>query len=141
MEFNGAKVALFLGDRLAVILREDIAGLPFAGHWDFPGGGREGDETPFACMARECFEELGLHVAARHVVWSRSFVRDAPAQGIAWFFVAHLPATAARDVVFGDEGERWTLMRPETFLAHPRAIPAFQTRLRIYLKDAGQDNL
>lgn len=37
--FAGAKLALYLGDDLAVILRDETPGLTFAGHWDFPGGG------------------------------------------------------------------------------------------------------
>ena len=45
MPFRGAKLALFVGDDLAVILRDDIPHIPFPNCWDFPGGGREGDET------------------------------------------------------------------------------------------------
>lgn len=42
MAFGGAKIALYLGDRLIVILRDDHEWLPFAVCWDLPGGGREG---------------------------------------------------------------------------------------------------
>jgi mutator protein MutT len=43
----------------------------FGGYWEFPGGGREGDETLEACAEREVREELGVTVAAEkllHVV-------------------------------------------------------------------------
>lgn len=127
--FDGAKLALFLGDRLAVILRDEIPGLPFAGYWDLPGGGREGAESPWRCAQRECQEELGLDVPFDAVTWSRDF-REGVA--VKWFFVAHLPEAVAQDVIFGNEGQRWTLMDPQVFVAHPKAVPAFQDRLRLY---------
>lgn len=128
--FHGAKLALFLGDKLAVILRDETPGLPFAGHWDLPGGGREGDEAPLACVLRECREELGLEVPEVAVCWSRAFREEAR---VKWFFVAHLAEETAQEVVFGDEGQRWTLMTPQVFLRHPKAVPAFQDRLRMYM--------
>jgi 8-oxo-dGTP diphosphatase len=127
--FEGAKVALFLGEKLVVILRDELPGLSFAGHWDFPGGGREAEETPFECVARECEEELGLHLRARDVRWQQPYASSVTATGLVWFFVACLPEKAVHDVMFGNEGQRWTLMTPDAFIAHPKAVPAFQKRL------------
>lgn len=132
--FAGAKLALYLGDRLAVILRDELPDLPFAGYWDLPGGGREGVETPLECALRECREELGLQVPHSAVIWHRSFHEDDEAK---WFFVAKQPAETARDVVFGDEGQRWALMTEDEFLSHPKAVPAFQARLRLFLDGSG----
>ncbi len=136
--FDGAKLALFIGAKLAVILRDDIPGLPFAGYWDLPGGGREGDETPLECALRECREELGLAVPEGAVTWRQRFTEDGQ---VKWFFVAGLPDRAAQDVTFGDEGQRWTLMSSDAFLAHPKAVPAFQARLRLFLKREGVSGL
>lgn len=129
-DFDGAKIALFVGDKLAVILRDDCAGLPYPGFWDFPGGGREADETPFACMQRECEEELAVRVMAQDVLWQRSFALGGR---LNWFFVGRVDASVRRLIRLGDEGQRWTLMSPRTYLGHPRAVPVFQDRLRIYL--------
>lgn len=130
--FAGAKLALFLGGHLAVILRDDTIGLPFANQWDFPGGGREGCEDAWTCARRECQEELGLHVPDSAVRWSRAFCEGTR---IKWFFVADLPASAVDDIVFGNEGQRWALMTAQEFLEHPRAIKPFQERLRLYLEE------
>lgn len=132
--FAGAKLALFIGDNLAVILRDTRPDIPWPGRWDLPGGGREGDESPADCALRETREELGLAVAATDLRWGQRFTGRS---GPVWFFAAHLEASRVRDVVFGDEGQRWTLMPPETYLSDPLAIPHFQERLRLYLT-AGQ---
>lgn len=132
--FQGAKAALFIGEDLAVILRDDKLGLPWANHWDFPGGGREGAETPFDCLRRECDEELGLILEPSTVVWERAFET---ADGVNWFFVVQLGADAVNDVVFGDEGQTWCLMSVADYLSHPRAIPRFQERLQVALQRDG----
>jgi len=128
--FGGAKMALYLGDQLAVILRDAKPGLIFADHWDLPGGGREGSETPLECALRECREELGLDVPREAVVWCREFHEGDVAK---WFFVAQIPRSAHCDVTFGDEGQMWRLMEEDEFLSHPKAVPAFQARLSVWV--------
>lgn len=129
-DFVGAKLALFLGDHLAVILRDDIPDIPWPGRLDLPGGGREGQESPAACALRETHEELGLVIAPAALRWGQRFIGDA---GPVWFFAAHLDVARARDIVFGNEGQGWHLMHPAAYLTDPRAIPPFQDRLRLYL--------
>lgn len=129
--FGGAKLALYLGRQLAVILRDATPGLIFADHWDLPGGGREANEAPQACALRECHEELGLIVPPEAIVWGRSFREGADTK---WFFVAQLPHEAASRVIFGDEGQEWRLMTEESFLGHSKAVPAFQQRLKYWIK-------
>lgn len=129
--FAGAKLALFLGDRLAIILRDDIPEIPWPGRLDLPGGAREGLETPQDCVLRETREELGLTVGLRDLRWGQRFIGSA---GPVWFFAAHLHETRVQDVVFGNEGQGWSLMTPAAYLADPLAIPHFQDRLRLYLQ-------
>ncbi|SPH19765.1 hypothetical protein ASD8599_00501 [Ascidiaceihabitans donghaensis] len=136
MPFHGAKLALFLGDDLAVLLRDDFDHIPFPDHWDLPGGGREGNEVPLGCALRETYEELGLTIAPEDVSWGKRFDGG---QGEVWLFVAHLPAGLADGVVFGDEGQRWALMAPDVFVAHPKAVPNFAARLRLYLSGVAGD--
>lgn len=128
--FSGAKLALFLGDDLLVIQRDDRPDIPWPGHWDLPGGGREGGESPIACALRETREEVGLEIAPTDVSWSHSYLRP---HGRVWFFVAHRPAALAHEVRFGDEGQGWRLMAPEAYCRHPRAVPHFATQLAQYL--------
>ena len=128
--FSGAKLALFLGPDLLVIQRDDKPDIPWPGHWDLPGGGREGGEGPLACALRETREEVGLAVAPAEIAWSHSYRRP---HGRVWLFAAHLPAARVHDVRLGDEGQGWRLMAPESYCRHPRAVPHFAAQLARYL--------
>ncbi|MFV1443349.1 MULTISPECIES: NUDIX hydrolase [unclassified Phaeobacter] len=130
MTFNGAKLALFIGDRLLVIERDAYPHIPYPGHWDFPGGGREGEETPETCALRETEEEVGLVVQEVDLVWRQSYERR---NGVVWIFVAHLSAARERDIRLGDEGQSWALVRPEWYIGHELAVPHFAEYLQSYL--------
>ena len=136
-QFSGAKLALFLGPDLLVIRRDDRPDIPWPGRWDLPGGGREGTESPEACVLRETHEEVGLRLDVADLVWRRSYDSDNRPHGLVWFFAAHLPRGASADIRFGDEGQGWTLMPPEAYCAHDLAIPRFAEQLQAYL-DTGQ---
>ncbi|SDE71625.1 NUDIX domain-containing protein [Limimaricola pyoseonensis] len=129
--FDGAKAALFLGSRLLVIRRDDRPGISFPGALDFPGGGREGAETPDETLAREMREEVGLEMARAEMLWRRPF-DSATGPGKVWFFVLRMGSEAESAIRFGDEGQGWSLMAPEAFLAAPDAVPALQARLRLW---------
>lgn len=131
MPFSGAKLALFLGSDLLVILRDDRPDIPFPGHWDLPGGGREGQETPETCILRETREEVGLQLHPSDLVWAKSYQRP---HGRVWFFAAHLPASARAGVTFGSEGQGWRLVSPADYCADSLAVPYFVEQLCGYLE-------
>ena len=128
--FDGAKVALFLGSRLIVIRRDDRPDIPWPDTWDFPGGGRAGTETPFQTVARETREEVGLTLRPAHVIWQR--LCDRPGHTPVWFFVARLPAQAVRQVVFGHEGQGWRLATVDELLHRADVAGALQQRLALW---------
>lgn len=39
-DFPGCKIALFCGDKLLTILRDDKASIPWVNMWELPGGGK-----------------------------------------------------------------------------------------------------
>lgn len=129
--FDGAKAALFIGPRLLVIRRDDRPDIAHPGALDFPGGGREGGETPEQTLAREMREEVGLEMDRAEMLWRRSF-DGATRPGRVWFFVLRMGAGAEAEIRFGNEGQGWGLMTPDAFLAAPDAIPALRARLRLW---------
>ena len=132
-EFAGTKLALFIGADLLVIRRDDRPDLPWPGYLDLPGGGREGSESPEACVLRETREEVGLVLRLDQLVWKRYYEYDPTP---AFFFAAHLEAGAEADIVFGSEGQGWELMAPQAYVAHSEAIPHFRVRVADYLLQA-----
>lgn len=136
-DFNGAKAALFIGDKLLVILRDDDPSIPFPNLWDFPGGGREGTETPFETLAREVREEVGLDLPRTAVVWEKALPWSQDATQTIWFFVARLPVGRENEIIFGDEGQCWDLMTPEAFLTNERSVPSLASRLQLWMSQAG----
>ena len=133
--FRGAKLALFIGGQLAVIMRDEKPGLPWAGYLDLPGGGRERGERPEDCALRETQEELGLVIVESELIWKREYLSGTGEP--VWFFAAMLPAERAKDVRFGPEGQYWQLMAPQEYLEHPKAIPHFATRVGDFMSTQG----
>lgn len=131
--FCGAKAALFYQDCLLVYLRDDKPGLPFAACWDFPGGGREGQESPFACLQRETQEEFGILLHAGQIIWQRSYPSWHQLGALSAFMVGKLVAAQAESIRFGDEGQRWGWMSTTDYLAQTAAVPYLQQRLQDYL--------
>ena len=130
--FHGCKVALYLGPRLVILQRDDRPDIPFPGLWDFPGGGREGDESPEETLFREVREEIDLHLTSADLLW-RCELDAAHTKGArVHFFVAQRPATDAARIVLGDEGQGWRLVSEAAFLALPDAVPSLPGRLRLW---------
>ena len=135
----GAKLALFVGNRLLMLHRDDTPGLLWAGYWALPGGGREGTETPLQCAQRETMEEFSLHVPAAEFRWGRAYTNTIGRT--VWFFAAVLPEHAEHAVEFGDEGQGWGLMPVQEFLTHDKVVPQFKPRLTDYLSGVQTDAL
>lgn len=134
--FGGAKIALLCGDRLVAYRRDRKPGIPYPGLWDLPGGGREGDEGPVACVMREVQEEFGLEIDPAWLCWQRRYERTDPDQA-GWFFAAEIGAHEVAAIRFGPEGEEWAMVPFDDFLARTDAVPALQARLAEYLAARG----
>ncbi|ACA20590.1 NUDIX hydrolase [Methylobacterium sp. 4-46] len=127
--FVGAKLALLCGADLVAYRRDRNPGIPFPGLWDLPGGGREGDESPVACVLRELGEEFGIRLAPGRLAWARRYPPLAEGRAASWFFAAAIGPEEVARIRFGDEGEAWTMMPAGLFLRRADAVPYLQARL------------
>ncbi|ETX27099.1 NUDIX domain-containing protein [Roseivivax isoporae] len=130
--FGGAKVLVFMGERLLVIRRDLRDDIPWPGALDLPGGGREGDESPERCALRETEEEVGLVLSEADLSW-RALHLSATLRS--WFFAARLPPERVRDVRLGDEGTEWLLIDPGALLRRTDTIPHHMAMLERYLAE------
>ena len=136
-DFSGTKVALIRGDAIVAYLRDDKPGIPFPGLWDLPGGGREGDEDPITCLLREVEEEFGLTIPAERV-GHLTCHPGPPGRLDAYFCAGELTDEEIASIRFGDEGQRWEMVRIEDFLASSSTVPDLQARLRSYIERVRQ---
>ena len=134
-DFTGCKIALFCGDKLLTILRDDKSNIPYPNTWELPGGGREGDESPFECVAREVYEELGFRLTEDCLLWSKVYPSMLFEGKESIFLVGKLRQEQFDSIVFGDEGQGYKLMSIEEFLSSDKVVPQLQDRVRDYLEE------
>lgn len=137
-DFSGAKVALFIGGKLLITLRDDFDHIPFPNLWDFPGGARDPGETEDETLAREVMEEVGLTIPPEAFVWKRRYPANHMPGEFVWFYVAKMPEGTQADIVFGDEGQGWRLVTLDAFLTMENVVPSFPGRLRDWMKTTRQ---
>lgn len=134
-DFTGCKIALFCEDRILTILRDDKPSIPWPNMWELPGGGREGDESPFECVAREIYEELGIHLTEDYLLWSKVYPSMLFEGKESVFLVGKLTPEQFDKIVFGDEGQGYKLMGIEEFLGSDKVVPQLQDRVRDYMEE------
>lgn len=133
-DFTGSKIALICGDKVLTILRDDKDDIPCPNMWELPGGGREGNESPFECAAREVYEELGIHLDEDCLLWSKIYPSVIFKGKQSVFMVGQLRQEQFDNIIFGDEGQGYQLMNVEEFLSSSQVVPQLQERLKDYLK-------
>lgn len=135
IDFTGCKIALICDGQILTILRDDKPTIPWANLWELPGGGREGNESPFECAAREVYEELGIHLDEDCLLWSKIYPSVIFKDKQSVFMVGQLRQEQFDNITFGNEGQAYKLMPIEEFLKSKQAVPQLQGRLRDYLEE------
>jgi 8-oxo-dGTP diphosphatase len=132
--FSGAKIALLNHNYVLSILRDDIPTIPYPNTWDLPGGGREEDESPFECVQREVFEELGILLSKENIVWAKTYPGMIDPTKESVFMVGMVEQAQLDNIVFGDEGQGWKMMTVEEFLRDDKVYGSLKGRLKDYLE-------
>ncbi len=131
--FIGVKIALIKDNEVLVIQRDNKPGLRFADMWDFPGGEREDNETPFECVAREVDEELGIKLQPESIIWEKTYPAMHDPNLTAYFMAAKIDDNDIANIVFGDEGQGWKMMKIDDFMPDTTVIEPLKGRLNDYL--------
>lgn len=99
----------------------------------FPRRGAEGNETPFECVAREVEEELNISLNQDSILFERMYPAMHDASLKAYFMVAEINNSDIANIVFGDEGQGWKMIKIDSFMADDTVIDPLKGRLRDYL--------
>lgn len=129
-DFEGAKIAILREGTVLTLLRDDQPDIAFPNHWDLPGGGREGDETPIQTVARELFEELSVTLDPTKIIYRAKERKSSAQPDVAvHFFVARWDDLPDSSIFLGDEGQRWCWMPVSEFLSRKDSIELIRARL------------
>ena len=134
IDFTGCKIALICDGQILTILRDDKEDIPWPNMWELPGGGREGNETPFECVAREVYEELSIQLSKADVIWFQIYPSMLDGNKKSVFLVGRLTQEQFESIIFGDEGQGYKLVSFEEFLTSDRVVPQLQERVRDYVE-------
>ena len=133
MDFHGVKVAILVDDQLLLHLRDNKPSLFNANMWDFPGGGRESDESPQECAVREIEEELRIKLDTSAFIWEKVYPAQKDPSQNAYFMVATMSKDSIADIDL-QEGQRWKLFDQDEFFEREDVIEALKERFRDYLQ-------
>ena len=86
-------------------------------------------------MAREVFEELGIHLSKDCLLWGKVYPSMLFEGKESVFLVGKLAQEQFDQIVFGDEGQSYKLMSIDEFLDSEKVVPQLQRRLRDYLEE------
>lgn len=134
-DFSGAKIALLCDRQVLTILRDDKPDIPFPNMWDLAGGGRENAETPFECVQREVFEELGISISSESVIWCKAYQGVVNPEMASIFMVGKIEQAQIDQIVFGDEGQEWKMMPLSDWLKDETVMLQLRERLGEYVKE------
>lgn len=132
MNFHGVKIAVLIEGKLLMHLRDNKPGLFNANMWDFPGGGREGNETHHECAIREIFEEFGINLKHESIVWEKVYPAQKDPNQNAYFMVAEISKDVLLELVLS-EGQKWDLFDVNDFFVKKDVIEALKIRFQDYL--------
>lgn len=132
MDFHGVKVAVLVGNKLLMHLRDNKPGLFNANMWDFPGGGREGNETPTECAMREIREEFGIDITPEVIIWEKEYPAQKDPNQKAIFMVAKVSDDVVKRINL-TEGQRWDLFDQDSFFQDKDVIEALKFRFNDFL--------
>ena len=131
---SGVKGLVYIGDKL-LVYRRDYNTDKYPGCIDFPGGGKDGDETPFENYKREISEEFSINVDEDDIVYVRQYPSVSKKDKHVYFPVAKLETKAEGEIALGDEGLEFSLISEDEYLAMDDVAwpDVFKERVETYL--------
>ncbi|MEO8065734.1 MAG: glycosyltransferase [Candidatus Doudnabacteria bacterium] len=129
--FHGVKGIIFIDDKMLVYRRDNKTD-NFPLQIDLPGGGKEADETPFETFQRESKEEFGVQIEKSDISYAKQYMSAMDPTKESYFFVTRPLNVDRKDIIFGNEGLEFLLVKPEEYLKFGDAIKRHQDKVKEY---------
>lgn len=131
-DFYGANVAIIHNSKVLIVHRDDKPYIPYPNLWEFPGGGRENNESEEVCACREAWEEFAIKLNPEDLIWKKQYQAD---KGKTYFFVANITDKQVADITFGGEGQAWKFAGFEEILASKNFVDRLKQGFIEYLEN------
>ncbi len=138
-EYHGVKAIVFVNDKMVMLLRDNIPTITYPNMWDLPGGGVEGDESPFEALMREVREECNLEINESHILWQKEYQSIMKPEKKSMFYVLTISPEEFETAELGDEGQEMRLMTPREYLEKENGIDFIKDRIRDYIESTKAD--
>lgn len=138
--FHGTKGIVFIGEKMLVYRRDDKTN-DFPLHIDLPGGGKENNETPFESFKREVKEEFGIEIKRGDVVYAKQYISVMDITKESYFIVTKPRDVKESEIVLGNEGLEFFLLKPEEYLKLSDGIGRHQAKVADYVEWVNNNKL
>lgn len=125
----GAKGIVLIKDKM-LVYRRDTKTDRFPLYIDLPGGGKEGEESPFETYQREVKEEFGINIKKDEVIFAKQYMSSLDPTKELYYIVVKTSEICESDIVFGDEGVEYYLLTVEEYFERNDVIPRHKERVR-----------
>ena len=130
--FHGVKGLIFCGEKI-LVYRRDTKTNSFPLYIDLPGGAKEENESSFDSFKREVKEEFGIDIEQKDIVYAKQYMSEMDSNKESHFIVVKPDNISESDIIFGDEGLEYILLKPEEYINLNYAIKRQQYKVSEYL--------
>jgi 8-oxo-dGTP diphosphatase len=130
--FHGAKGVVFINNKILVYRRDNKTNI-FPLCIDLPGGGKEEGESPFDTLKRETREEFGIEINEKDVEYAKEFRTTLNPTKESYLILVRPLNIKEDDIIFGNEGLEFMLMRPDEYVVLNDGIKRQQDEVLRYL--------
>lgn len=136
--FHGVKGLIRVADKI-IVVRRDTKTMKYQLQLDLPGGGREGNESPFETLKREIRETLGINLGPDDIAFSVRYDNPSGHAQDTFFLVTKELTLDPHKINFGEKGLMYSFMTMHEFIKRPDAVEKQKGRIINYLNCAMEE--
>lgn len=117
---SGAKALIVCKGKILLYKRDNKPTIPYPDHWDFIGGGVEGNESFEEALIREINEEIGVNPDEIYFIGKRAY-----GDRLAYRYICKINNNTYDKIRWGEEGQDFRLFTLEE-IRDLKLVPAYR---------------